>query len=77
MPITKKEMALVLSTMGVGGLIVISFFGAGAAILNGSVIFSQTNFDQAWQFLIMFGGAAIIYFGIRAGQSNGTSGGQT
>ena len=34
---------------------------------------SQDQFNQVWQFGTIFGGAALFYFGFRAGQGNGTA----
>ena len=77
MPITKQEMALVLSVAGIGLIMFTGFGGVTQALLDGNVKFGQTHFDQAWQFLIMFGGAAMLYFGFRAGQSKSPAGAQT
>lgn len=77
MALSKQEMALVLSVCGIAIILFTGIGGATQALLDGSIKFGQQHFDQAWQFVIMFGGAAMIYFGIRAGQAKGSTGAQT
>jgi len=70
MSITKNETALLLATSIIIMLIGTSAIGIGTGFVYGDIKITQVQFDQAWQFSILFAGAALMYFGFRAGQAN-------
>ncbi len=67
---SKSETALVLATIVISMLLGTVMIGVGISFYNQSLVISQEQFDQAWQFSILFAGAALMYFGFRAGQTN-------
>lgn len=73
MTLTKNETALLLATSVVIMLLGTATIGIGTGFIYGDIKITQVQFDQAWQFSILFAGAALMYFGFRAGQSNGNS----
>lgn len=73
MSFTKSETALILATTVIVLLIGTAGVGIGTGFLYGDIKITQVQFDQAWQFSILFAGAALMYFGFRAGQSNGST----
>jgi len=50
-----------------------SAVGIGMGFVYVYIKITQVQFDQAWQFSILFAGASLMYFGFRAGQANGTA----
>ncbi len=73
MSLTKKETTLVLATLVIVMLMSTATIGIAMGFIYGDIKITQVQFDQAWQFSILFAGAALMYFGFRAGQSNGTT----
>ena len=65
-------MTLALAASVIILLLATSMVGIVAGFLNGDIKISQEQFSQAWQFTTIFAGAALMYFGFRAGQSNNT-----
>lgn len=76
MAISKREIALTLATAIITIFLVTIVTGIGTGFIYGDIKMSQDQFNQIWQFGTIFGGAALFYFGFRAGQSNGTAGSQ-
>lgn len=72
MTLTKRETALTLATLIIVMLMATSAIGIGTGFVYGDIKITQVQFDQAWQFSILFAGAALMYFGFRAGQANGS-----
>ncbi len=77
MSLTKSETTLVLATLVITMLMATTAIGISMGFIYGDIKVTQVQFDQAWQFSILFAGAALMYFGFRAGQSNGTATAQT
>jgi hypothetical protein len=73
MGFTKKETTLALATAVIVMLIGSTAIGIGTGFIYGDIKITQEMFNQTFQFSILFAGAALMYFGFRAGQSNGTS----
>ncbi len=73
MTLTKKETTLTLATLVVVMLMATATIGIAMGFIYGDIKITQVQFDQAWQFSILFAGAALMYFGFRAGQSNGSA----
>lgn len=73
MGLTKRETTLTLATLVIVMLMSTTAIGISMGFIYGDIKFTQIQFDQAWQFSILFAGAALMYFGFRAGQSNGTT----
>lgn len=73
---SKSETALVLATIVICMLLGTAMIGIGISFYNQTLVISQQQFDQAWQFSILFAGAALMYFGFRAGQNDRTTGQQ-
>lgn len=70
MGLTKNETALTLATVVIAMFLGMAILGTAVGFINGEIVVSQNQFDQAWQFSILFAGAAMMYFGFRAGQSS-------
>lgn len=77
MTFTKRETTLTLATLVISMLLLTSAIGISTGFIYGDIKFTQVQFDQAWQFSILFAGAALMYFGFRAGQNNGSAIGQS
>lgn len=73
MAITKREITLTLAATVVAMLLLVTGIGMSTAFIYGDIKMTQDQYDSAWQFTILFAGAALMYFGFRAGQSNGTA----
>lgn len=73
MAISKREIALTLATGVIAIFLLTIVTGIGTGFVYGDIKMSQDQFNQIWQFGTIFGGAALFYFGFRAGQSNGTA----
>jgi|APSaa5957512493_1039668.scaffolds.fasta_scaffold188467_1 hypothetical protein len=73
MAFTKNEMALVLASSVIILLIGTAGVGIATGFVYGDIKITQEQFSQAWQFSTIFAGAALMYFGFRAGQSNGNT----
>ena len=73
MVLTKSETALLLATSVIILLMGTAAIGVGTGFVYGDIKITQNHFDQAFQFSILFAGAALMYFGFRAGQANGSS----
>jgi len=67
---SKNETALVLATVVIGMFLGTAMIGIGLGFYSGDLHITQSQFDQAWQFSVLFAGAALMYFGFRAGQSS-------
>ena len=76
MAITKREIALTLATAIIAIFLLTITTGISTGFIYGDIKMSQDQFDLVWQFGTLFGGAALFYFGFRAGQTNGTAIGQ-
>lgn len=72
----KNEIALMLAASIIILLLSSVAIGIGTGFVYGDVKIDQDHFDQIFQFGILFAGAAMMYFGFRAGQANGNSVGQ-
>ena len=77
MAISKREIALTLATVIIALYLVTIIAGIGTGFVYGDIKMSQDQFNQVWQFGTIFGGAALFYFGFRAGQTNGSAIGQS
>ncbi len=77
MAISKREIALTLATVIIALYLVTIIAGIGTGFIYGDIKMSQDQFNQVWQFGTIFGGAALFYFGFRAGQTNGSAIGQS
>lgn len=66
-------MALALASTVIVMLLGTAAVGIGTGFVYGDIKITQEQFSQAWQFTTIFAGAALMYFGFRAGQANGTS----
>ena len=77
MAITKREITLTLAATVIVMLLLVTGIGMATGFLYGDIKMTQDQFDSAWQFSILFAGAAIMYFGFRSGQSNGSAIGQS
>jgi hypothetical protein len=73
MAISKKEIALTLATAVIAIFLLTIVTGISTGFMYGDIKMSQDQFNQIWQFGTIFGGAALFYFGFRAGQSNGSA----
>ena len=73
MAISKREIALTLATAVIAIFLLTMVTGIGTGFVYGDIKMSQDQFNQVWQFGTIFGGAALFYFGFRAGQGNGTA----
>lgn len=73
MAISKREIALTLATGIIAIFLLTIITGISTGFVYGDIKMSQDQFNQVWQFGTIFGGAALFYFGFRAGQSNGTA----
>lgn len=71
--INKRETTLTLATLVILMLMGTATIGITMGFVYGDIKITQVQFDQAWQFSILFAGAALMYFGFRAGQSNNSS----
>jgi len=77
MALTKRETTLTLATLVIVMLLLTVTIGIATGFIYGDIKITQVQFDQAWQFSILFAGAALMYFGFRAGQNNGSAIGQS
>jgi len=77
MAISKREIALTLATAIIAVFLVTIVVGISTGFVYGDIKMSQDQFNQVWQFGTIFGGAALFYFGFRAGQTNGSTIGQS
>ena len=77
MTITKREITLILAATVIVMLLLVTGTGMVTGFVYGDVKMTQGQFNSAWQFSILFAGAALMYFGFRAGQSNGSAVGQS
>lgn len=73
MGFTKREATLALAITIVGIFLGSIAVGAVLGFVSGEIKMTQAQFDGIWQFGLLFGGAALMYFGFRAGQSNGST----
>jgi high-affinity Fe2+/Pb2+ permease len=73
MVFSKNEMALALAAAVIIMLLSTSAIGIATGFFYGDIKITQEQFSQAWQFTTIFAGAALMYFGFRAGQANGSS----
>lgn len=73
MGFTKNEIALALATSIIIILLGSLIVGVGTGFVYGDIKINQDHFDQIFQFGILFAGAAMMYFGFRAGQANSTA----
>ena len=73
MAFNKRETTLTLATLVIVMLMATATIGIAMGFIYGDIKITQVQFDQAWQFSILFAGAALMYFGFRAGQSNGNT----
>lgn len=71
MAITKSETTLALAAAVIIMLLGTTAVGISAGFVYGDIKITQEMFNQAFQFSLLFAGAALMYFGFRAGQSNG------
>ena len=60
-----------LATIVIVMLLITTVVGIGTGFVYGDIKISQVQFDSVFQFSILFAGAALMYFGFRAGQANG------
>lgn len=73
MAFTKNEIALALATIILAVMIGTSGVGVSTGFIYGDIKITQDHFDEAWDFSKIFAGAAMMYFGFRAGQANGST----
>lgn len=73
MGFTKNEIALVLATAVLALFIGTSTMGIATGFVYGDIKITQDQFDEAFDFAKIFAGAALMYFGFRAGQANGSA----
>jgi len=74
---SKREIALGLATAIIAIFLLTIVTGIYTGFIYGDIKMSQDQFNQIWQFGTIFGGAALFYFGFRAGQTNGSAIGQS
>jgi hypothetical protein len=71
MGFTKNEIALILATAILAVFIGTSALGIATGFVYGDIKITSDQFDEIFDFAKIFAGAAMMYFGFRAGQANG------
>jgi len=70
---SKNEIALGLASCIIILLLASMTLGIATGFVYGDIKITQDQYNQIFQFGVLFAGASLMYFGFRVGQANGTA----